>query len=154
MVWNLSCPAVSQICNFIFFPWSSTVLILKSIPIVEINVVLKVSSENLNIFSLNPKNIKNEHSKIQIPHLPEQHTSFADSWITNKQKFKQKIFTVILINSKLGIFRWNNWKIQSGTSPFIEFNWENFHSTDFSMIVSLSVTLFSHIIQFLRFSSL
>ena len=33
--------------NSLTFPWSSTVLILKSIPIVDMNVVLKVSSENL-----------------------------------------------------------------------------------------------------------
>ena len=139
MVWNLSCPAVSQICNFIFFPWSSTVLILKSIPIVEINVVLKVSSENLKKISSNPKTAvvmlmkyvvekkyvdekfsvcwwSNQHTISnfftdihengcsKIEYLPEQHTSFADSWITNKQKFKQKIFTVVLIDSKFGIF--------------------------------------------------
>lgn len=40
-------PAVSHICSLIFFPLSSMVLILKSMPIVEINVVLKASSENL-----------------------------------------------------------------------------------------------------------
>jgi uncharacterized membrane protein len=39
---------VSQIWSFIFFPLSSMVLILKSIPIVEMKVVLKASSENLN----------------------------------------------------------------------------------------------------------
>ena len=32
-----------------------------------------------------------------ILYLPEQHTSFADSWITNKQKFEQKILAVIQI---------------------------------------------------------
>ena len=132
MVWNLSCPAVSQICNFIFFPWSSTVLILKSIPIVEINVVLKVSSENLKKNIRKIQNLESRH--LQMPprnvlksteiedvrakddswwdltvtsiftSLPEQDTSFADSWITNKQKFKQKIFTVILIDSQNEFF--------------------------------------------------
>ena len=40
-------PAVSHIWSLIFFPLSSMVLILKSIPIVEMKVVLKASSENL-----------------------------------------------------------------------------------------------------------
>ena len=70
-MWNLSCPAVSQICSFTRFPSKSIVLILKSIPtkkgggngsikpggcrlhttialdipIVEMKVVLNVSSE-------------------------------------------------------------------------------------------------------------
>lgn len=35
-----------QICNLIFFPRNSTVLILKSMPIVEINVEVNASSEN------------------------------------------------------------------------------------------------------------
>ena len=41
-------PAVSQIWSLIFFPLSSMVLILKSMPIVEMKVVLKASSENLD----------------------------------------------------------------------------------------------------------
>lgn len=35
-----------QICNLIFLPRNSTVLILKSIPIVEMNVDVNASSEN------------------------------------------------------------------------------------------------------------
>jgi hypothetical protein len=37
-----------HICNFIFRPSSSIVLILKSIPMVEINEALNESSENRN----------------------------------------------------------------------------------------------------------
>jgi len=43
MVRKRSCPAVSQICSFTFLPLMSIVLILKSIPIVVMNVGLKVS---------------------------------------------------------------------------------------------------------------
>ena len=50
----LSWPAVSQIWSLIFLPLSSIVLILKSIPIVEIKVVLKASSENLQTKLLTP----------------------------------------------------------------------------------------------------
>jgi hypothetical protein len=41
MVWNLSCPAVSHICNFILFPSSSIVLILKSIPVHQHRISLE-----------------------------------------------------------------------------------------------------------------
>jgi hypothetical protein len=43
MVRKRSCPAVSQICSFTFLPLMSIVLILKSIPIVVMNVGLNVS---------------------------------------------------------------------------------------------------------------
>lgn len=45
---------MSHICNLIFFPLNSTVLILKSIPIVEMNVVEKASSEKRNSMHVLP----------------------------------------------------------------------------------------------------
>lgn len=54
MVRKRSCPAVSQICNFIRFPSNSIVLILKSIPIVVMKLGENESSQNLSNKQLFP----------------------------------------------------------------------------------------------------
>lgn len=48
MVRNLSCPAVSQICNFTFDSPMVMDLILKSMPMVVMNEEVKESSEYRN----------------------------------------------------------------------------------------------------------
>ena len=48
MVRNLSCPAVSHICNLIVFVSKSTERILKSTPMVEIYESVYLSSTNLD----------------------------------------------------------------------------------------------------------
>ena len=47
MLWNLSWPAVSQTCNWIFLPLYSMVLILKSTPIVVMKLGSNSSPANL-----------------------------------------------------------------------------------------------------------